>query len=633
MTAVLWLLVTGPAVSGGLLLAAGILVGGRGVERVAAPVAVLVAALVTALSAAAALGRPAGSAPFLAGQPLALRVDGLSAVVVVTVAVVTLLVLLASFAEIEASRARFLGLLLLFQAGVLVTVTGASLLPLLLGWELMGATSYALIGFWWPDHHRVASANTAFLTTRAADLGLYAAAGAALAGGGSLSLDALPSLSGGWRDLATFGLVAGALGKAAQLPFSFWLARAMDGPSAVSALLHSAAMVAMGGYLLLRVQPLLVASGWGEPAVAWAGAATAVLLGIVALAQTDLKLLLAASTASQLGIVVLAAGVGGVAGGTMHLIAHAGVKSTLFLGAGAWLHALGTKDLRGLRGAARRYPALGTVFVLAGLSLAGLPPLSLWATKDEVLAAALARSWPLYAAGLLAAVLAAGYAGRAVAIVTRPVPPPAERRDGTEALGSGRPPSGTVPVLGWAPLVPLGLAGAAAGALALPPAADALRRMLGATAEPGSGAVGLAVSGVLTTLAFLLAARYAEPLPNWLPAAARQWWHLEATAHAVAIRPVLALARALAAFDDRVLDRAVEAVPRGALGAARTMRRLDENGVDAAVERLAAGSRALGAQARRPQTGQLHQYLAQSAAVLVAAVLLLLVMRSLAVTR
>ena len=160
---------------------------------------------------------------------------------------------------------------------------------------------------------------------------------------------------GGWPlHLAALGVLAAALGKAAQLPASFWLSHARDGPSPVSALLHSAAMVAMGGYLLLRTAPLLAASGWADDAAAWAGALTAVALGVVAVAQFDLKQLLAASTASQLGLVVLAAGVGGTAAGAVHLVAHALVKSLLFMLAGLWLHALGTKELEGLRSAAAR---------------------------------------------------------------------------------------------------------------------------------------------------------------------------------------------------------------------------------------------------------------------------------------
>ena len=233
-----------------------------------------------------------------------------------------------------------------------------------MSWEVMGATSYALIGYHWRDQVGVSSGTTAFLTTRAGDLGLYVAAGAALGGGAGLALADLPAAQAGWLDVVAGGLVLAALGKAAQLPFSFWLSRAMHGPSPVSALLHSAAMVAMGGYLLLRVAPTLAASGWADDVAAWAGAATAVLLGLVALAQSDLKQLLAASTAAQLGFVVLAAGLGATAAGTSHLVAHAAVKAGLFLAAGVWLEALGTQaadgahrrgsDLAARRGERRR---------------------------------------------------------------------------------------------------------------------------------------------------------------------------------------------------------------------------------------------------------------------------------------
>lgn len=628
MTGLLWLLVLLPAATGGLLLVAR-------ADRAAAPLALAVSTVTVLLSVVVAAERPQASAPFLAGHPFTLDVDGLAAVVLVVVTVVALLVLVASMAEIEHSRARFYGLMLVFLSAVLVTVTASSLLSLLMAWEVMGATSYALIGFRWRDVGTVTSGNTAFLTTRAADLGLYAAAGAALVGTGSFALAGLPELSGWPLHLATAGLVVAGLGKAAQLPFSFWLARAMQGPSTVSALLHSAAMVAMGGYLLLRVQPLLAASGWAEPVVAWIGVGTAVLLGVVALAQTDLKLLLAASTASQLGFVVLAAGVGGVTGGTAHLVAHAFVKSALFLAAGAWLDVLGTRDLDRLGGVARRDPTVGPLFVLAALALAGLPPLPLWATKEEVLAAALARSPGLYAAGLLAAALAAAYSGRAVALVLRDRP-----------FSYGRP----VPFAGWAPLVPLvGIAGAV-GLVALPPVRDALQRLLSVPPEPSPHLWELLLSAAVATLAFALGWRGAQGLPAALPAVAHDWLRLEAAAHLFVVRPVLSLAQALAVFDDRVLDRAVMAtasgVPRLAAaartaddrgldrlvdGTAPAARRLatwsrtaDERGVDRGVGFVATAFRRLGDAARRPQTGQLHQYLAQAAAVLVLAVVLLL---------
>src|SRR5690606_16727815 len=263
-------------------------------------------------------------------------------------------------------------------------------------------------------------------------------AGAALASGqvGSLALDELADATGAWSAVITAGVIVAAFGKSAQLPFSFWLSRAMQGPSPVSALLHSATMVVAGAYLLLRLEPLLAQSGWGGPVVAWTGAVTAVVLGLVAVAQTDLKQLLAASTCAQIGFMVLAAGAGGVAAGSAQLVAHALTKSLLFLTAGAWLMALGTKHLPDLTGVARRYPVVGTTFTVGAVTLAGLPPLSLWATKDQVLTATVPSAPALYLVGLAAAALSAAYAMRAVTLVWSP--PTAEPRFDTEHPGTRR---------------------------------------------------------------------------------------------------------------------------------------------------------------------------------------------------
>src|SRR5712691_5111171 len=472
-----WLLPAVPLASGTVLAVAGMRA-----TRAAPAAGTLTAAVTLALACAAAALRPAASAPLLTGIAATVRVDGLSAVLVVTVAAVTLAVLVFAAGEFEVreNRGRFYGLMLLFAGAMLVTVTATTLALLLMGWEMMGATSYALIGYWWREPRRVTAASIAFLTTRAADLGLYVAAGAAVAGGVSgLALAGLPGASPPWLDIVTAGVVLAALGKSAQLPLSFWLSRAMEGPSPVSALLHSATMVAAGAYLLLRTEALLAASGWGGPAVAWTGAATALVLGLVAVAQTDLKLLLAASTGAQIGFMVLAAGAGGVAGGVMQLVAHAAVKSLLFLAAGAWLTALGTKQLGALRGAARRYPVVGAAFTVGALTLAGLPPASLWVTKDELLATALHRGAALYATGLAAAVISAAYSIKALWYVWQPVPVGAASGYDTERAGTRR-----VAPVATPPMIILAVAAATLGVLAVPAVAEPLDRVLGAAGEP-----------------------------------------------------------------------------------------------------------------------------------------------------
>ncbi|NEA25524.1 NADH-quinone oxidoreductase subunit L [Actinomadura bangladeshensis] len=521
-----------------------------------------------------------------------LAVDGLSAVLLVTLAVVLAAVL--AFAAGERYRARFYGLMLLFAAAMAVTVTATDLLMLLMGWEVMGAMSYALIGYVWSDAERVRSADVAFLTTRAADMGLYAAAGFALAGAHSLRLDALAHADAPWRDLIAAGLVVSALGKSAQLPFSFWLARAMSGPSPVSALLHSATMVAAGAYLLMRVHPLLAATGWADALVAWTGAVTALVMGAVALAQHDLKQLLAASTCAQIGFMVLGAGAGSVAGGTAQLVAHAAVKSLLFLCAGAWLSALGTQRLDELRGAARRHRVAGAAFGVGALALAGVPPLSLWVTKDEVLTG---RPAALLAVGLAASVLAAEYAAKALFAVFRPAGGAAVR----------------VPLLGQVPLVVLAFAAAVLGVLGLPPVAGAWRGMLGVPHEGGPATWLIVLSGALA-LVTVGAVRIARRVPS--PAWAVEWLYLERAAGAAVVKPTFAVARALARFDDRIVDGAVRGVARSGRWAAGLTGRRIEIRVDGLVGGVGRAAQGLAALARRPQTGQVHLYFAQAAVVL-----------------
>ncbi|KAA1249352.1 NADH-quinone oxidoreductase subunit L [Mycobacterium simiae] len=604
----LWLLVLVPAIAAALVTVA------RRAERFAGGIAVATSAVVVMLAVAVAFARPSVSVCFVAGARFALSVDALAAVVVPVVAVVTLLVLICAAAEIRVAAGRFHGLMLLFAAAAVLTATAATLPALLLAWEVMGAASYALIGFRWRDDFRMSAGLAAFVTTRTADLGLYLAAGAALAGGAGLALGDLAAATPGWRHVIAFGVVIAALGKAAQLPFSLWLSRAMEGPSPVSALLHSAAMVAMGGYLLLRTSSLLAAAGWAAEMAAWSGAATAILLGAVALAQHDLKQLLAASTAAQLGFVVMAAGVGAVSGGAAQLVAHAFTKAGLFLAAGAWLALLGTKELGKLRGVARAWPLVGWSATVCAAALAGIAPLSLWATKDAVLAAAAKHSVGLYAAGLVASALSAAYAAKILVVVWD--------KGASTMSRQARKPKG-INVFEQVPVVVLALGAAVAGVLALPPVASTLGRVLddGPTAHPTVPE--LAASALVALVVVAAVIRWNVPQPRWAAA----WLHLQPATDAVVVQPTLRVAHALARFDDRVLDATVERIAAASLRIARWSARGDNRGVDAAVEAVATRVRQLGVLARRPQTGQVHQYYLAAVVALALSVLLLVVVR------
>lgn len=617
MTSILWLLVCVPLVTGVVLAVAG-----HRADRPAPWLGIAVGAASLVLAILGVIRRPSVTAPFLADLPVGLAVDGLSALMIVTVTAVLLAVLV--YTAGEGGDARLVGFLLLFAGAMLITVTATTLLALLLGWEVMGATSYALIGYWWRDPERVGSATTAFLTTRAADVGLYVAAGAAFAGLGSLDLERLSSLDGWELHVVTAGVVVAAAGKSAQLPFSFWLSRAMAGPSQVSALLHSATMVAAGAYLLLRLSPLLEESGWGAPAVAWLGAVTALALGVVAVLQRDLKQLLAASTCAQVGFMVLAAGAAGVVGGAEHLVAHAATKSLLFLAAGAWLAALGTKDLTGLRGAARRWPAVGAAVTVAALALAGLPPLSLWVTKDAVLAAALQESPALYGVGIAAAALSAVYAGKILVAVLRPSTPESEALHDTEGSGSRR-----VPALVVAAVVALAVPAAGLAAVGLPAVGDAVARTIGRE-TPQIRWWEAALSAVLAAVGVVLAARGRPAVSRVRAGAARWaagWLGLEPAVHRLAVRPTLLLAGGLARFDDRVVDGAVRGLSDATLTAAQVASRRWDGAVAGAVDLIARTARRLGLLARRPQTGLVHQYYAQAVTVLAALVAVVLIVR------
>jgi NADH:ubiquinone oxidoreductase subunit 5 (subunit L)/multisubunit Na+/H+ antiporter MnhA subunit len=296
-------------------------------------------------------------------------------------------------------------------------------------------------------------------------------------------------------------------------------------------------------------------------------------------------------------------------------MAHAAAKGLAFLAAGAWLTLLGTKVLPELRGTARRHRTVGVAFTVAALALAGVPPLSLWAAKDVLLAAALEDGPWLYAAGLAAAVISAAYGVKALWFVWQPD-------------ADGRAPA-RMPSIAGLPLVALALACAALTPLAFPPVRDAVIRVLGDGDQVSPHAWEFALSAGLALTASVAAWAWgarAVRLPPTVHAWLGDWLHLENAARALLVRPVLALAHALAAFDDRVLDRGVEGAARGVVRLARRTDRGPERRVDGVVERVASTAGAFGRWARMPQTGQLHQYLAQAvAAFTVLAVVFVLV--------
>ena len=392
-----------------------------------------VLALIGLIDVATGNGLPLPFSPyelFSAGPltvELGIRIDGLSALMLVVVTFVSLLVQVYSTGYMQGDRgyARYFVFMALFTTSMIGLVLADNLLMLFAFWELVGLTSYLLIGFWFHRPSAAAAAKKAFLVTRLGDLGLLAAmiliwdrAGtlniAEINEGAEMLIIAGAMISQAAITLFALGLIAGAVGKSAQFPLHIWLPDAMEGPTPVSALVHSATMVAAGVYLLARFFPVLEASATASDMIAWIGAGTAVGAAILALVQTDIKRVLAYSTISQLAFMMFALGVGGYAPAVFHLFTHAMFKAMLFLGSGSVNHSTNTFDMRKMGGLRTLMPITFITFAIGTLALAGIFPLSGFWSKDEILITAWNNNAGIAAMGLIAATLTAAYMVRAV---------------------------------------------------------------------------------------------------------------------------------------------------------------------------------------------------------------------------
>jgi NADH-quinone oxidoreductase subunit L len=364
--------------------------------------------------------------------------DPLTAVMLVMVCFVGLLIFIYSVGYMahDENFTRFFCFLSLFAAAMLGLVIANSLLLLFICWELVGLTSYLLIGFWFHKPSAAAAAKKAFVTTRLGDIAfllgilwLYSQTGTLLFydhGRGCLEQPALAVLFAeptrlGLAAGTLIGLLifAGAIGKSGQVPLHVWLPDAMEGPTPVSALIHAATMVAAGVFLIARVYPLM--DGLSLQAVTWVGAATAVFGASIAIAQSDIKRILAYSTVSQLGFMMMGLGTGGVAVGMFHLITHAFFKALLFLGAGSVIHGCQEEqDIRCLGGLRKFMPLTFATYAVGMMALSGVPLFfsGFW-SKDGILHAAHAwpvSHWPFYL-GIVGAFLTAFYMSRQVFLV------------------------------------------------------------------------------------------------------------------------------------------------------------------------------------------------------------------------
>jgi NADH-quinone oxidoreductase subunit L len=529
--------------------------------------------------------------------------DGLAGVVALMVAAVALLVQVYSveYLREDTRYPAYAAEVSLFTAAMLAVVLSADLMTLLVGWEVMGLCSYLLIGHYRELPEAPTAALKAFLVTRVGDVGFLL--GILLLGvsAGTFRitgvLAAVPELSGATLTTATLLLLLGVAGKSAQFPLHTWLPDAMAGPTPISALIHAATMVAAGVYVVVRLYPAFDAAPVTLAVLGLVAAVTMPLGALAALGQDDLKRVLAWSTVSQLAYMLAALAVGGIAAGTFHLITHAAFKAGLFLSAGAVLHATGVVLMSRLGGLRHAMPVTYTAFVLGGLALVGVPPLSGGLSKDAVVeslwqaASGHGGSPVAHWVAVLALVSALGTVVVTAAYVTRAVLRVfhGEPRSDAAAHEPG-------PFVRW-PVVLLAVATVTVGVVGL--RSDWLPRWVGQPDESVSPhlattllALALAAVGAGAVFLAWRAAPAEDPLrvPPGVLAALRTGFYLDLVQDRLVVRPVLAVARAVATVDTRLVDGAVEGTGAGARRGGRRLARLASGDVQGYLTGLAAGA-------------------------------------------
>lgn len=512
---------------------------------------------------------------FLASEQslrLAGALDTLSAIMLLVVGLVAASVVVFSMGYMrdDSGWVRYFALLAAFVGSMNMLVLASSLTTLFIGWELVGACSFLLIGFWYEKPVAVSAAIKAFLTTRVGDVAMLLGIAILVVTTGTDTYEGVVSsikgMDPGLVNAAAVCLAIGALGKSAQFPLHGWLPDAMEGPTPVSALIHAATMVAAGVYLVARLWPIFDAAPAARAVLLGAGLVSALGAALIATAQRDIKKVLAYSTISQLGFMFVALGVGAWAAAFFHLVTHAAFKALLFLASGSVIHGSGTQDLYSMGGLRRQMPATFAVWVVGVLALAGIGPLAGFFSKDAVLEAVWHTS-PLAGMALFAAtLLTAVYAARTTRLAFF-----GELTEHSHAHES--------PATMLAPLFVL-----AVPAVVLGFASGIFAESLAAHAEPLSIPISVAAT-LLALLGAALGWRAAAtgtgavfariPRVSETLIAAFHWDAFVATA---LVRPVTSTCRILWAWADRfVIDGAVE-------GSGRVTR-----GIAAAVARLQSG--------------------------------------------
>ncbi len=573
---------------------------------------------------------------------LGFLLDPLTGLMLVMITLVSLCIFVFSVGYMASDKnfTRFFAYLSFFSAAMLGVVLANSLLLLFVCWELVGLASYLLIGFWIERPGAAAAAKKAFITTRIGDLGfflgmlwLYGQSGTLLfydEGNGALESHGLLSLGASATFIALL-IFCGAVGKSGQFPLHVWLPDAMEGPTPVSALIHAATMVAAGVFLVARVYPLFslgAAAGVTSSltVVVWIGVITALISALIGLAQFDIKRILAYSTVSQLGLMMVSLGVGGVVAGIMHLLAHGFFKALLFLGSGSVIHGCHEEqDIRKMGGLHGRMPVTFLTYAIGMMALSGVPLFfsGAW-TKEEILHATL--QWPVSRAPhlltLAGVVLTALYMTRQMIYVFFGRP-----------RGSAEHAHESPPVM-TAPLIVLAVCVIAFSVVLTPAWPWLFQYLAGATASfdfsqlirPGLF-IALALVALGIGLGALIYRRPGEldPMEQSLPALFRFLQH-GMWLDELYDRFVLAFARAAARTSDW-LDRYFwDGLVRGfgALGSSlgSFTKGFDERAITSGANDAAAAARDLGGLISRRHSGQIQTYLGVVAVGMLALLLL-----------
>ncbi|CAB3395651.1 NADH-quinone oxidoreductase subunit L [Kyrpidia spormannii] len=598
MIAHAWLVPAVPLIGYLLLLA----MGRRVHEGVAASIGVVATliSLVLSLMIFGDVARGGGQPPYLWNWltfgpgpahtwHVGFEVNPLNALMLVVVSFVSTLVLLFSrgYMHGDPRFGVFYQYLLLFVFSMLGLVISPNFLQLYVFWELVGLCSYLLVGFWYYKPEAAAAAKKSFVVTRLGDVGLLAGIILLYLATGSFDYEDIAravqsgNLQVGWisaQGMATLGALLiffGAVGKSAQFPLHVWLPDAMEGPTPVSALIHAATMVAAGVYLVARAFPLFAFSPAALHVVAYIGGITAILGAAIGLTQRDIKRVIAYSTISQLGYMMMGLGVAAYTAGVFHLFTHAFFKALLFLAAGSVIHAVDTQDLDKMGGLWRRMPMTAWTFLFGALALSGIPPFAGFWSKDDILAATLAAGQPvLYVLGTVAAFFTAFYIFRVFFLTF-----------------TGRYRGERIPrESGWVmtlPLMILALMALGAGVVGAPFAGFPLERFLGEPTEamavsagPGVMALSTVVGLLGIGLAWLMYGKKSVSAKAWSRALSPLYnlsfhkFYFDELYQAVIVRPVFSLGRVFDWVDRWIIDGIVTVIGGGTKAASSGLRRI-----------------------------------------------------------